>query len=63
MRIAIGADKKTKTTDAVVRELKKQGHKLLLFGDLKNPNNDWVNIAKEVALEVKNKKIEKGDLK
>ena len=62
MTIAIGADKKTKTTDMVVRELKKQGHELLLFGDLKSPNNDWVNIAKDVALAVKNKKADEGIL-
>lgn len=62
MKIAVGADKKTRTTDAVVRGLKKQGHELLLFGDLKKPNNDWVNIAKDVALAVKNRKVDEGIL-
>lgn len=62
MIIAFGADKKTKTTNAAVEKLKKDGHKVLLFGDLKNPNNDWVNIAKDVALTVKNKKADEGIL-
>lgn len=34
MVIAIGADKKTKTTDAVVGKLKKDGRMVLLFGNL-----------------------------
>lgn len=62
MKIAIGADKRTPTTDAVVGKLKTDRHNVLLFGDLRKPNNDWVNIAKDVALAVKNKSADEGIL-
>lgn len=62
MRIAIGADKRTKTTDLIVEHLKKQKYKLKLFGDLKDGNKDWVNIAKNVALEIKKGNADEGIL-
>ena len=62
MRIALGSDEETKTTDAVVDFLKSQGHTVSLFGALVKPKPDWVDVAKEVALAVKNKEAPEGVL-
>ena len=62
MKIALGSDEKTKTTDAVVAYLKSQGHDLKLFGALVKPEANWVDVAKEVALAVRNKKIDEAIL-
>src|SRR3990170_5242271 len=62
MIIAMGSDKKTKTTDAIVDYLKSKGHQVRLFGGLIKPNKDWVKIAKEVALSVRNKEADEGIL-
>lgn len=62
MKVAIGADKRTPATDAVIRKLQNENHKVLLFGNLISTSTDWVNIAKDVALSVKNKKADEGIL-
>jgi len=62
MEIALGSDEKTKTTDAVVDYLKSQGHEVSLFGALIKTKAGWVDVAKEVALAVKNKKADEGIL-
>ena len=62
MIIAMGSDKKTKTTDAIVDYLKSKGHQVRLFGGLIKPNKNWVKIAKEVALSVRNKEADEGIL-
>jgi len=62
MRIAIGSDEKTKTTDAVIDYLKSQGHAVVLFGALIKPKANWVDVAKDVALTVKNRKAAEGIL-
>jgi len=69
MRIAIGSDEKTKTTEDVVDYLKSQGRDVALFGALVKPlpagrqvKANWVDVAKEVALTVKNRKADEGIL-
>ena len=62
MIIAMGSDKKTKTTDAIVDYLKSKGHQVRLFGGLIKPNKNWVKIGKEVALTARNKEWVEGML-
>ena len=49
MKIAIGSDEKTHTTDAVVEELKKRGMEVELHGPLKGESSQWADVAVEVA--------------
>ena len=60
MVIAMGSDKKTKTTDAAIDYLKSKGHRVKLFGALLKPDKNWVKIAKEVALSIRNKEADEG---
>ena len=60
MIIAMGSDKKTKTTDAAIDYLKSKGHRVKLFGALLKPDKNWVKIAKEVALSIRNKEADEG---
>lgn len=62
MKIAVGSDKKTRTTQAVVKFLKDLGYQVLLFGALKKSKADWVDLAKEVALLVRNRKVDEAVL-
>jgi len=49
MKLAIGSDERTHTTDAVIDELKKRGHALELFGPLRDQNENWTQVAQAVA--------------
>lgn len=49
MKLIIASDKKTNLTDAVVSHLKKNGHKLILAGDLVEHNGRWAEIGKAAA--------------
>lgn len=62
MKIAVGSDEKTKTTDFVVEYLKKQGHEVKLFGALMRPKAVWSVVAQEVAEAVKDREVEEGIL-
>lgn len=61
MKIAVGSDKRTKTTGVIVKLLKSHGHKVSLSGALLKPTNtDWVGMAEKVAIAVKKKKVEEA---
>ncbi len=49
MKIAIGSDESNQLTAAVVTKVKAYGHKVLLFGPLKNEKAFWPAVAAEVA--------------
>jgi len=62
MKIAVGSDEKTKTTDFVVKYLKENKHTVILFGALTKPKALWSVVALEVAEAVKNKIADEGIL-
>lgn len=62
MKIAVGSDEKTETTDFVVEYLKKNGYQVKLFGALIKPKVLWSQVAWEVAEAVKDGKVKEGIL-
>jgi ribose 5-phosphate isomerase B len=68
MRIAVGSDERTPTTDAVVEELAKRGIDVDLYGPL-NPlgaegdeHKQWAQVSEEVARNVAEGRADKGIL-
>lgn len=63
MKIALGSDSKTYLTDFVIRDLKKRGHKIGLFGTLrKGKKVPWPKVGQEVAEAVASGKYNQGIL-
>lgn len=62
MKIAIGSDEKCYLTDRVVAEVKKHGHTVTLFGPLQNGEQDWPEVARQVAEAVANGVADEGIL-
>jgi ribose 5-phosphate isomerase B len=60
MKIAVGSDKKTSTTNKVLGYLSSKGHEVILFGALKSSDKDWVKLAKDIALTIKDGKADEG---
>src|SRR5256885_14979709 len=54
MKIAVGSDERTSLTDAVLADLSKRGHELLLFGPLAENDSevDWPLTSSHVAQSV-----------
>ncbi len=50
MRIALGSDERTELTDALERDLRQRGHRVSLFGALREGDADaWPSVAQAVA--------------
>lgn len=63
MRIAVGSDERTPTTDAVVEELGKRGIEVELHGPLlPNDTKQWAEVSEEVARTVAEGRADKGIL-
>ena len=62
MKIAIGSDERTHLTDAVVVEVEKRGHEVLLFGPLADRSQYWPKVAQDVAESVAEKQADEGIL-
>ncbi len=62
MKLAVGSDERTHTTDAVIDELKKRGHTLELFGALRDQNENWTQVAQAVAEYVARGQADEGIL-
>ena len=62
MKIAIGSDERTSLTDAVLADLRKRGHELLLFGPLadNDPEVDWPLTSSHVAQSVAAQQADEG---
>ena len=62
MKIAVGSDERTHLTDILTEELKKQGHKLILFGPLAehDPDVDWPLTSSKVAQAVASGEADEG---
>jgi ribose 5-phosphate isomerase B len=62
MKIAIGSDERTHLTDFVVEEVRKRGHKVELFGPLRDESMNWVEVGTKVALAVSGGEVDEGIL-
>ncbi|MCH8337781.1 MAG: RpiB/LacA/LacB family sugar-phosphate isomerase [Chloroflexi bacterium] len=62
MKISVGSDERNSVTDAVVEELQRRGHELMLHGPLKDEAEHWPQVAREVAEEVAVGQAEEGVL-
>lgn len=63
MNLVVASDERTKLTDFVIDYLKSQGHNLLLLGAVgTSPSDKWVEIGKNAAYKVVDKKVDRGIL-
>lgn len=62
MKVAVGSDERTPTTDAVVEELRTRGIDVELHGPLDDEPKQWAEVAEEVARAVAEGRAEKGVL-
>jgi ribose 5-phosphate isomerase B len=62
MRIAVGSDERTHLTEAVIEELKKRGHDLILFGPLTENDSevDWPLVSSKTAGTVATGRADEG---
>ena len=49
MRVAVGADEQTLLTDAVVEDLRRRGHDLVLVGPPGGEDKQWAEVGHEVG--------------
>jgi ribose 5-phosphate isomerase B len=60
VRIAVGSDEKSPTTDAVVEELERRGIEVELHGPLCGGSEQWAEVSEEVARAVATGGAERG---
>ncbi len=60
MRIAVGSDERTYVTDALVAELERRGHELILFGPLRGDAAAWPEVGRAVGAAVAAGQAEQG---
>jgi ribose 5-phosphate isomerase B len=60
VRIAVGSDEKSPTTDAVVEELERRGTDVELHGPLRGGTEQWAEVSEEVARAVATGGAERG---
>lgn len=60
MRIAVGSDEKNYLTDALIAELERRGHELILFGPLTGSNDPWPDVGRAVGEAVASGRADQG---
>lgn len=60
MKIAVGSDEKNYVTDALVAELERRGHELVLIGPLTGTNDAWPEVGRAVGEAVATGAAEQG---
>lgn len=60
MRVAIGSDERTPTTDAVVEELRRRGVDVELHGPLNAEEKEWAEVSEEVGRAVSEGRADQG---
>lgn len=60
MKVAVGSDEKSPTTDAVVEELQRRGIEVELHGPLRGGGEQWAEVSEEVARAVAAGDAERG---
>lgn len=60
MRIAVGSDEKNYLTDALIAELERRGHELILFGPLAGNSEPWPDVGRAVGEAVASGQADQG---
>ncbi len=60
MRIAVGSDERTALTEALIDNLRRRGHELLLVGPLAGEQALWPHVARRVAEAVAGDEADEG---
>lgn len=60
MRLAVGSDERTHVTDALVAELRRRGHELILIGPLAGTADAWPEVGRAVGAAVASGAAEQG---
>lgn len=60
MRIAVGSDEKNYLTDALIAELERRGHELILFGPLAGNSDPWPDVGRAVGEAVASGQADQG---
>lgn len=60
MRIAVGSDEKNYLTDALIADLERRGHELILFGPLTGTNDPWPDVGRAVGEAVTSGQADQG---
>jgi ribose 5-phosphate isomerase B len=62
MILAVGSDERNAMTDALIENLRQNGHQLLLFGPVAEEQTAWPGVARQVAEAVAGGQAEEGIL-
>ncbi|MBI4339730.1 MAG: RpiB/LacA/LacB family sugar-phosphate isomerase [Chloroflexi bacterium] len=62
MRLAVGSDEQTSLTDMIVREIRRLGHEVELYGPLLGHPLPWPDVAQQVARRVSQGACDQGVL-
>lgn len=60
MRIAVGSDEKNYLTDALITDLERRGHEVLLFGPLIGTDDRWPDVGRAVGEAVASGQADQG---
>ncbi len=60
MRIAVGSDERNHVTDALVAELERRGHELILIGPLAGRSDAWPEVGRAVGAAVASGEADQG---
>ncbi len=60
MRIAVGSDEKNYLTDALITDLERRGHEVLLFGPLIGTDDQWPDVGRAVGEAVASGQADQG---
>ena len=60
MRVALGSDEGTHLTDFLAEELRQRGYQVALFGPPAGKNDQWADVARQVAEAVARGECEQG---
>lgn len=62
MKLIVASDEKTDLTKSVIQHLQKQGHQVILMGDLLKKNDKWAQIGFDAAQKVANGEVNQAIL-
>ncbi|MCH2538752.1 MAG: RpiB/LacA/LacB family sugar-phosphate isomerase [Anaerolineales bacterium] len=62
MRVAIGSDERSHLTKTIVKDVKRRGHSVEVFGSIANRQEYWPAVAEQVASRVAEGDVDEGIL-
>ncbi|MFV9505568.1 MAG: RpiB/LacA/LacB family sugar-phosphate isomerase [Oscillochloridaceae bacterium umkhey_bin13] len=60
MRLAVGSDERNHVTDALIEELHRRGHQLILIGPLAGEHDTWPEVGRAVGAAVAEGQVDQG---